>query len=96
MTHQPSDALVVANEARLAQAAVRRALAARTMTLGEALEHPDAQRMTAYRLLAAQPRWGPLRTSEVLRGVGVSESRRVGELTDRQRKLFSVALGGQK
>jgi len=96
VTHQSLDALVVANEARVVQAAVRHALAAQALTLGEALEHPDAQTMTVYRLLAAQRRWGPLRTSGFLREVGVSESRRVGQLTARQCKLLSVASGGQK
>jgi len=96
VTHQPLDALVVANEARVAQAAVRHALAGRTLTLGEALEHPAVQTMTVYRLLTAQRGWGPRRASECLRGVGVSESRRVSQLTARQRKLLSVTLRGQK
>lgn len=93
MTHQPLDALVVANEARVAQATVRHALGDRTMTLGEALEHPAVQTMTVYRLLCAQRGWGPRRTRKCLAAVGVSESRRVGELTARQRKLLSARPG---
>ncbi len=91
MNHQPLDALAVANEARLAAVAVRRAVTSGDLGLADALTHPDAQRMTVVRLLTAQRGWGPRRTRKCLAAVGVSESRRVGELTARQRKLLSVA-----
>jgi len=89
VNHQPLDALAVANEARLAQVAVRRAVTSGDLGLADALTHPDAQRMTVVRLLCAQRGWGHVRASKALSEVGVSQSRRVGELTDRQRQVLA-------
>jgi hypothetical protein len=47
-----------------------------------------------YDLLAVRRRWGPQRVGRFLRSVPLSESRRVGELTDRERGRLVARLNG--
>lgn len=99
-SQQQEEALARANTIRLAQAAFRREVAAMPRLEGmgvvaAALEDPD-EIIGAMRLgfvLAAPRRCSPGTAERLLRVVGVGSSdRRVRELTQRQRKLLSVAL----
>jgi DNA-binding transcriptional ArsR family regulator len=85
-------ALAKANRVRLVRAQVKRDLRARRLTLADALEHPAVQSMTLAALLDAQERWGDARVMAFLarlsnRGCPISPSRRIGDLTPRQREI---------
>lgn len=86
-------ALEHANEIRFARARLRAGLAAGTVTVAGALDAECAQTMTLIDLLMSQHRWGRQRALRALGHVGaVSERRRIGDLTDRQRGLLLLAL----
>ena len=88
------EALGKANKVRLGQAAVRREVAAGTLSLVEALDDARAQGMTVSALLHALPRWGDARTRKTLRRLLISEMRPVGRLTARERRaLIRRVLG---
>lgn len=91
-------ALGHANEVRLARSAVKHALRGGTMSVEGALEHSAVQTMPVGSLLEAQRDWGPARVRRTLGGlryrvppVIVSESRKVGDLTDRERAAIVQA-----
>lgn len=89
------DALAGANVVRLERAQQRRLLRTGEITLAEALEHPAMQSMTVFNLLICQHRWGRDRAQRLLRSFDrypVSESKRVRELTDRQRAELLWAM----
>jgi hypothetical protein len=48
--------------------------------------------MTLAELLISQRRWGRTRARKFLLGVALSENKRLGTLTPRQRTLLSTAL----
>jgi len=79
-------ALARANEIRLARSRVKRDLRAGRLTLADALEHPAVQTMTLAALLDAQERWGDVRVTAFLARLSISPSRRIGDLTPRQRQ----------
>jgi hypothetical protein len=81
-------ALAIANEVRLARYAVKRFVARGETTIGEALGDPCCQTMPVFDLLIEQRQWGRDRTVNVLGALAISEKRRIGELTDRQRSLL--------
>jgi hypothetical protein len=81
---QHLEALQRANEVRFGMAAVKAEISAGQLTIPEALEDERAQRMILRVMLSAQVRWGATRTGRLLRSLGISEYRKVGELTRRQ------------
>ncbi len=85
---QHMDALGRANEVRCARAAVRRKLKKGELSLKAALANPHVQGMKAYDLLMAQWKWGPRRTKTALSRAEIFESRRVENLTTRQREAL--------
>ena len=89
-------ALARANEVRLARAALKRSVASRETGVVEVIsEVPwEAETMNLSELLTAQPRWGRTRTRKLLGSLGLSENKRIGTLTERQRTLLVERLGG--
>jgi hypothetical protein len=64
---------------------VKRAVAAGTMSLVAAMDSPCCRMMLLIDLLLCQRKWGRVRTAKVLRMLGISERRAIGDLTGRQR-----------
>lgn len=96
---QQQEALARANTIRLAQAAFRREVAAMPRLEGmgvvaAALEDPDETvgRMRLLPLLGAVRGVTPGLADGVAAHAGVVGDRRVGELTERQRRVLAVAL----
>lgn len=87
-------ALAKANEVRLARASLKRSIAAGDTTVAEVLDdHPlEAEGMTVAELLASQRRWGKTRSRKLLSRLDLTESKRIGTLTERQMKLLKAAL----
>ena len=48
--------------------------------------------MTVADLLTSQRRWGTTRCRKILQGLGMSETKTVGSMTDRQRRALAHAL----
>jgi hypothetical protein len=86
-------ALERANRVRLARAALKRKIAAGDMDAGEViLTCPwEAESMSISELLMSQRRWGRTRCRKFLMSIGMSETKTVSSLTERQR-LTLVAL----
>jgi hypothetical protein len=103
MSVQSEGALARANEIRGARAAVKRAVCEGTTTVGAVLEARCCSSMLLFDLLCLRPdlrsRARGLRKSvqvqvgEMLAEWRISESRRIGELTERQRRLISESEG---
>ena len=91
---QHLEALERANRVRLARAALKRAICAGELQAHEVVrECPwEAETMSVSELLRSQSRWGRTRTRKFLLPLAVSENRRLGRLTQRQRDLLAVAL----
>ena len=89
-------ALARANEVRLARAALKRSIAAREVNVATVIaEVPwEAETMNLSELLTAQQRWGRTRTRKLLGSLGLSENKRIGTLTQRQRALLVERLRG--
>jgi hypothetical protein len=88
-------ALNRANEVRLARAQLKRRVAEGAITAGDViLESPwEAESMTVSDLLMSQRRWGHQRCRRVLAQIPVSETKTVGSLTERQRRVMAALLG---
>lgn len=87
---QPLEALALANEIRRARGALKRDVRNGTASVEAILTDPPecVVTMPIYELLMAQHRWGHMTAMHVLRGCGLSESKRIGEATMRQRLLI--------
>jgi len=86
-------ALGRANEIRVARSEVKRAIREGRLSIAQALDEECVASMTVEALLCSQRRWGPARALRVLRALGVSPTRCVGELTNRERRVLSQACG---
>lgn len=93
---QHLDALDRANEKRLAGAALKRALKAGEITIGEALNDPAAGHLEVEVLLRAMTRWGRVRAQAVLAAEAVSVTKRVEDLTDRQRAAIAGRIEAKR
>lgn len=82
---QRVQALTIANAARLAGVKVKADLHAGVITLAEALEDPRAQHAQIGQLLSAQRAWGETKTNALLGSLYVFPTRRVRDLTARQK-----------
>lgn len=91
---QHMTALARANEVRFAHAAAKRALKAGEVTIADLFASEDemVDRMKVAPLLAAQRQWGKIRAHKLLTRLGISEFRRVGEITPRQRQRIVEAI----
>lgn len=93
-TSQCMQALARANEVRLARAALKRDVSAGRREVTEVvLDSPwEADSMSLSELLCSQRRWGRARSRKLLSSIALSEGKRVGTLTERQRRLLVAAL----
>jgi hypothetical protein len=88
-------ALSRANEVRLARAQLKKHVAEGTITAGDViLQSPwEAESMCVSDLLMSQRRWGHQRCRRVLAQIPVSETKTIGSLTERQRRVLAALLG---
>jgi hypothetical protein len=91
---QHMQALARANRVRLARAELKRSIARGDIEASEVVRDCpwEAESMTLAELLTSQRRWGRTRARKFLLGVALSENKRLGTLTDRQRALLGAAL----
>ena len=91
---QHMEALARANRVRLARAELKRAVARGDLDPARVIEACswETESMTLAELLTSQRRWGRTRARKLLQALGLSENKRIGTLTPRQRSLLSAAL----
>jgi hypothetical protein len=83
-------ALARANEVRLARAELKRRVAGGEITVADVVlgSRWEAQSMTVADLLTSQRRWGNTRCRKVLQSLGMSETKTIGSMTERQRRAL--------
>jgi hypothetical protein len=93
-TPQCMEALARANKVRLARAALKREISAGHRNITEVImQSPwEVESMSLGELLCAQRRWGRARSRKLLSSTALSEGKRVGTLTERQRRILVAAL----
>lgn len=94
--HQPQhmEALARANRVRLARAELKRSIGRGDVDVAAVVrECPwETESMTLAELLTSQRRWGRTRARKLLQAVALSENKRLGTLTPRQRALLASAV----
>jgi hypothetical protein len=90
-------ALAHANRVRLARASLKRTIARGETDAAEVIrECPwETESMTLAELLTSQRRWGRTRARKFLLALALSENKRLGTLTQRQRTLVSTELASK-
>lgn len=94
---QNMQALARANEIRLGRAKLKRDIKSGRLAVTDVIANPPepALTMPVMDLLCAQYQWARARSLRTLQDVGVmSERRRIGDLTERQRRILVKALSG--
>lgn len=93
---QHMQALAHANRVRIARAGLKRAIGSGDLQAAEVIENCpwEAESMPVGELLRSQRRWGSKRVTSFLRAQAVSETRLIGKLTERQRRVMADALRG--
>jgi hypothetical protein len=88
------EALARANEVRLARAALKRDIGAgRRAVTDVIIDSPwEADSMSLSELLCSQRRWGRARSRKLLSSAALSEGKKIGSLTERQRRILVGAL----
>ena len=91
---QHMQALERANRVRLARAELKRSIARGDLDASAVIRDCpwETESMTLAELLTSQRRWGRTRARKFLLRVALSENKRLGTLTDRQRALLATAL----
>jgi len=91
---QHMKALARANRVRLARAELKRSIGRGEVDVIDVVrECPwETESMTLSELLTSQRRWGRTRARKLLQALALSENKRLGTLTPRQRALLSTAL----
>lgn len=94
---QCMEALARANEIRLARANLKRDLKAGRVSASAVIADPPewAETMTLFKLLLATPRYGHQMVNTALNRTGISPSKTLAGLTDRQREAILRHLGGR-
>ena len=87
-------ALERANTVRLARAELKRAIARGDRNAADVVRDGpwETESMTISELLTSQRRWGRTRARKLLQTLALSENKRLGTLTPRQRALLTSAL----
>jgi hypothetical protein len=87
-------ALAHANRVRLARAALKRSIARGEADAAEVIRDCpwETESMTLAELLTSQRRWGRTRARKFLLALALSENKRIGTLTERQRQLLANEL----
>ncbi len=95
---QHMQALARANRVRLARAELKRSVGRGDADVAAVIEHCpwEADSMTLAELLTSQRRWGRTRARKLLQTLALSENKRIGSLTPRQRALLTSALSGSR
>ena len=93
-TDQCMQALARANKVRLARAELKRSIGAgRRSVIDVIVESPwEADSMSLSELLCSQRRWGRARSRKLLSSAAISEGKKIGSLTERQRRILVHAL----
>jgi hypothetical protein len=88
------EALARANEVRLARAALKRDICAGRRSVTEVVTHSpwEAESMSLSELLCSQRRWGRARSRKLLSAAALGEGKKIGTLTERQRRILVGAL----
>jgi hypothetical protein len=91
---QHMQALARANKVRLARAALKRDIGASRRDVVEIVRTCpwEAESMTLAELLSSQRRWGKARSRKLIVQAGLTETKRLGTLTERQRGILAAAL----
>jgi hypothetical protein len=94
---QHMQALARANRVRLARAELKRSIGRGEVDVSEVIrESPwETESMTLAELLTSQRRWGRTRARKLLQALALSENKRLGTLTPRQRALLTSALSSR-
>jgi hypothetical protein len=87
-------ALERANRVRLARAALKRRIAAGEIDAAEIVLACswEVESMSVSELLMSQRRWGRTRCRKFLLSIGLSETKSLGSLTERQRVTLAALL----
>jgi hypothetical protein len=93
-TSQCMQALARANQVRLARAALKRDVSAGRRSVTDVIiDSPwEAESMSLSELLCSQRRWGRARSRKLLSSAALGEAKKVGTLTERQRRILVNAL----
>jgi hypothetical protein len=93
-TPQCMEALARANQVRLARAALKREIGAGNRSVTQVvMECPwEAESMSLSELLCSQRRWGRARSRKLLASAALGEAKKIGSLTERQRRILAGAL----
>lgn len=104
-SEQKAEALAKANAIRGRRAEFKREirfighrdLREAALMVAELIEDPPAWAASwrAQDLLLALPKWGEVKVKKVLRHAGVAEVKRIGGLSDRQRRELAVGVAGE-
>jgi hypothetical protein len=91
---QHMQALARANRVRLARAELKRSIGRGEVDVVEVIRGCpwETESMTLAELLTSQRRWGRTRARKLLQALALSENKRIGTLTPRQRALLTTAL----
>jgi hypothetical protein len=91
---QRSRALTQANRIRSAQAELKRALGTGRRSAADVISDPpwSARNMPVAQVLASQRHWGPIRSRRLLRSASVPVDKKLGSLTERQRRALLAIL----
>lgn len=91
---QHMEALARANRVRLARAELKRSVGRGDADASDVIvENPwEASSMSLAELLTSQRRWGRTRARKFLSALSLSENKRVGTLTHRQRMMLAAEL----
>lgn len=94
---QHMQALERANLVRLARAELKRAIARGDRDPSEVVQECpwETESMTIAELLTSQRRWGRTRARKFLLPLSLSENKRLGTLTSRQRRLLATELSAR-
>jgi len=97
-TPQHMQALARANRVRLARAELKRSIGRGEADVAEVIRDCpwETESMTLAELLTSQRRWGRTRARKFLLGLALSENKRLGTLTSRQRALVSTELASRE
>lgn len=95
---QHMQALARANRVRLARAELKRSIARGDAEAADVIRDSpwEAESMTLSELLTSQRRWGRTRARKFLLALSLSENKRIGTLTERQRALLSSELSARE
>ncbi|MFL5900712.1 MAG: hypothetical protein ACJ75S_05885 [Solirubrobacterales bacterium] len=95
---QHMQALARANRVRLARAELKRSIARGDLEAADVIRDCpwETESMTLAELLTSQRRWGRTRARKFLLGLALSENKRLGTLTSRQRALISTELASRE